>query len=102
MRDNKKMILFMKKHIEKILMALGVILSMLFAVYTQKNNIPTQNTWAAVIGVALFYAPFLTGAWIASEKMKEERITFSIIIKGFTIFVCFAFVISFIVFLFNL
>jgi len=96
------MILFMKKHIEKILMTLGVILHALFAVYTQNNNIPTQNTWAAVFGIVLFCAPFLTGAWIASEKIKEKRKTFSIIIKGFTIFVCIAFVCSFIAFLFTL
>ena len=102
MRDNKKMILFMKKHIEKILMTLGVILYALFAVYTQNNNIPTQNTWAAAIGIVLFYAPVLTGMWIASEKMKEKRKTFSKILKGFIIFACLSLVSGFIAFLFNL
>jgi len=77
MRDNKKMILFMKKNIVKILIALGVISAGMFAVYTQKNNIPTQNTWEGFIGVALFNVPILTGTWIASERMKERRSTLS-------------------------
>ena len=102
MRDNREMILFMKKHIEKILIALGVVLLVLFILYTQKNNIPTSNTWEALIGFALFYIPFLSGVWIASEKIKEKRKTFSIILKGFTIFACISLVGSFIAFLFTL
>ena len=102
MNDNKKMTLFIKKHIEKILMALGVILLTLFAVYTQKSNIPTQNTWAAFIGFVLFYAPFLTGLWIVSEKIKEKRKTLGMILKGFIIFASLSVLGGFIAFLFTL
>ena len=101
-KDNKKMILFIKKHIVKILIAIGIISVVLFIVYTQLNNIPTKNTWAAFIGFILFYAPVLTGAWIASEKMKEKRKTFSIVIKGIIIFYCISLVGSFIAFLITL
>ena len=91
------MILFMKKHIEKILITVGMILLMLFIVYMQKNSI---NTWETFIGFALSYFLLVPGMWIVSEKMKEKRKTLSIIIKVITIIECIALVRLFIACLF--
>lgn len=96
------MILFMKKHIVKILIAVGVISAGLVRVYIQINNIPTHNTWAAFIGLTLFYGPVLTGTWIASERMKERKSTLSTVLKFIIIFMCIGFVSSFIAFLITL
>ena len=92
----------MKKHIEKILMTVGVILLALFIVYTQKNNISISSTWEGFIGAALYYIPAVPGTWIASEKMKEKCKTLSIFMKVFTILACIALVRLFIAVLFTL
>jgi len=94
------MILFMKKHIEKILIALGTIIIVLFIINTQKNN-SSLLTWESFIGFALSYSLLVPGMWIASEKMKEKRKTLSVFIKVFTIIQCFAFLRFSIAFLFN-
>jgi len=101
MRYNKKMILFMKKHIEKVLIAAGTIVIMLSIVYTLLNSISIVHTWEGFMGVALSYAMLVPGMWIASEKMKEKIKTLSVFIKVFTIIQCVAFLRFSIAFLFN-
>jgi len=103
MRDNKKMILFIKKHIEIVLIALGILVLMLFAIYIVVENSKIINTWegVAVVGFGLSYSLLVPGMWIASEKMKEKWKTLSIIIKVVTIIECIALLRFIIAFLFK-
>ena len=95
------MILFIKKHIEKILIALGTIIIVFVIVYSTVNNNSSIMNLEAVIGIALSYSLIVPGMWIASGKMKEKRKNLSIFIKVFTILECLAFLRYFIAFLFG-
>ncbi len=83
-------IIKIKNNIEKILIALGFVLMIIYSIYTKKNNISTSNTWAGVIGVLLYYLPILSGLWMISNKIKQKRKIISKAIKffvGFSLFV---------------
>jgi len=62
------MIIFMKKHTEKVLIIIGVILLALFTVYTQKNIIPTQNTCAYYTTIIATCQYFLSIAKIPATE----------------------------------
>ncbi len=95
------MIIFIKKHIEKILIALGTIIIVFVIMYSAVNNNSSIINLEAVIGIALSYSLIVPGMWIASEKMKEKRKKLSIFIKVFTIIECLAFARYVIAFLFK-
>jgi len=84
------MILFMKKHIEKVLIAAGTILIMFTVIYTLLNSISVVHSWEGFLGVALSYALIVPGVWIVSEKIKEKYKALSVFIKVFTIIQCVA------------
>ena len=88
-----------KKNSDRILIITSFAILSIFRIYTKINNISTTNTGEAFVGALLFGLPFFIGLWIYSNKIKDNRKTFSKIIKIFIIWACFVIFVTFIMFL---
>lgn len=84
-----------KNNLDKVLIILGLVLFLSFGLYTKINNISTDNTWVAYLGMVICGTPLFCGLWLLSNKIRERKRAVSRIIKIFIIFYCVAFVIPF-------
>ena len=77
----------MKKHKEKLLILLGIIIYVLFLVIGKLMRIQLVNSWYAVISLALSYIPISLAGLSYSKRVKNNNKAKSYIIVILVIFV---------------
>lgn len=82
-----RMVEKIKKHYIALIVS-GIVLGYIYGFIMKINNIPTENNWAAVIGILLGGLPLFSGLWIYSNKIKDDKKELSKIIKIFIIMFC--------------